>query len=382
MKDVSYISTPRPGEKRGGGAAIASRTSRFSVSKLNIAIPKPLEIVWALLRPTVPTGEIRKIILCSFYSPPNSRKNRLLVDHISMTYNGLKIQHPQAAILISGDKNSLDEKNILALNPKFRQIVSQNTRKDKILTILITDIPGHYHVPLIIPPVPVDVTGQGVPSDHSGVLAVPLSSENPQRATEARKTKVRPLPDSLIRKFGSILVNEDWSFLSSEMSSTALVDAFEKHSLNLIANTFPEKEVTISNWDKPYMTEELRAIRRQRQREYIKQGRSAKYLGLKQKFDQKIKIEAEKYHIKIVKEVTEGKRNNSYAALRKLEIGNNDGKRSNFTLPSHVDDDLTPAQSAERLADYFCKISQEFDPICVENFPPLDKGYIEGWKNR
>ena len=380
MKDVSYISTPRPGAKRGGGAAIASRTSRFSVSKLNIAIPKPLEIVWALLRPTVPTGEIRKIILCSFYSPPNSRKNRLLVDHISMTYNGLKIQHPQAAILISGDKNSLDEKNILALNPKFRQIVSQNTRKDKILTILITDIPGHYHVPLIIPPVPVDVPGQGVPSDHSGVLAVPLSSENPQRATEARKTKVRPLPDSLIRKFGSILVNEDWSFLSSEMSSTALVDAFEKHSLNLIANTFPEKEVTISNWDKPYMTEELRAIRRQRQRVYIKQGWSAKYLGLKQKFDQKIKIEAEKYHIKIVKEVTEGKRNNSYAALRKLEIGNNDGKRSNFTLPSHVDDDLTPAQSAERLADYFCKISQEFDPICVENFPPWIKDILKAGK--
>ena len=71
-----------------------------------------------------------------------------------------------------------------------------------------------------------------------------------------------------------------------------------------------------------------------------------------------------------MQEVTEGKRNNSYAALRKLEIGNNDGKRSNFTLPSHVDDDLTPAQSAERLADYFCKISQEFEPICVDNFPP------------
>ena len=76
MKQISYISTPRPGAKRGGGAAIAFSSDRFSVAKLNIPIPKPLEIVWALLRPNIPTGDIRKIILCSFYSPPNSRKIR------------------------------------------------------------------------------------------------------------------------------------------------------------------------------------------------------------------------------------------------------------------------------------------------------------------
>ena len=75
MKNIQYISTPRPGAKRGGGAAIATHSDKFQVSKLNITIPKPLEIVWALLRPVQHTGLIRKVILCSFYSPPNSRKN-------------------------------------------------------------------------------------------------------------------------------------------------------------------------------------------------------------------------------------------------------------------------------------------------------------------
>ena len=167
--------------------------------------------------------------------------------------------------MISGLKNNLDERNILALNPKFRQLVSRNTRKDNILTILITDIPSFYHVPLVIPPVPVDVPGQGVPSDHNGVLAVSLSSTNSQHATVSMKRKVRPLPQSLITKFGAILVNEDWSMLSDDMSPTELVDSFE-HSSYLISNTFPEKEITVSNHDKPYMTEELRNIRRQRQR--------------------------------------------------------------------------------------------------------------------
>ena len=80
------------------------------------------------------------------------------------------IEHPKAATFISGDKNNLDERNILALNPMFHQIVSRNTRNNKILTILITDLPGFYHVPQVIPPVPVDVPGHGVPSNHNGVL--------------------------------------------------------------------------------------------------------------------------------------------------------------------------------------------------------------------
>ena len=147
------------------------------------------------MRPVEQNGDIRKIILCSFYSPPNSKKNVLLIDHISLTYNSLKIQHPDAAILISGDKNSLDDKSILALNPNFRQVVSQNTRQAKILTIIITDLHCYYHNPVIVPPVPVDVPGQGVPSDHSGVLAEPITASNSQRTTQTKKVKVRPMPD-------------------------------------------------------------------------------------------------------------------------------------------------------------------------------------------
>ena len=39
MKNTKYFSTARPGTKRGGGAAIAARETKFSISKLNIDIP-------------------------------------------------------------------------------------------------------------------------------------------------------------------------------------------------------------------------------------------------------------------------------------------------------------------------------------------------------
>ena len=105
-----------------------------------------------------------------------------------------------------------------------------------------------------------------------------------------------------------------------------------------------------------------------------------------------MKSEAKKYHQKILVEVVEGKRKKSYTALRKLESVYNSNKCSTFSLPSHVEDNLTPDQSAERLAEYFSKISQEFEPICVENFPPwikqklcngktdLTKPVLEDWE--
>ena len=141
----------------------------------------------------------------------------------------------------------------------------------------------------------------------------------------------------------------------------------------MIETIFPEKTVTVSNYDKPFITEELKLLRRQRQRAYRKGGRSAKYLELKSKLDMKIKTEAEKYKQKILSEVATGKRGNSYKALRKLESGGKSGKSANFTLPSHAEENLSSEQSAEKLAEYFSKISQEYDPICTEKFPPWIK---------
>ena len=78
------------------------------------------------------------------------------------------------------------------------------------------------------------------------------------------------------------------------------MDAFEGYTGSIIENIFPEKNVTISDRDKPYITEELKLIRRQRMRVYRKEGRSTKYLSLLNKFEDKMKIEAEKYHQKIM----------------------------------------------------------------------------------
>ena len=68
-----------------------------------------------------------------------------------------------------------------------------------------------------------------------------------------------------------------------------MVELFQNCTEKMVNNTFPEKVVSISDHDKPYFTEELRLLRRQRQKAYRKGGRNAKYLDLKAKFEQKLK---------------------------------------------------------------------------------------------
>ena len=106
MDGLRYISTPRP--KGWGGAAILVNQEKFHLENLNISIPHNLEIVWGLLKPKDQTATFKRIILCSFYSPPNSRKNAKLTDHIVTTLQRLSTEYPESPMILGADRNKMD----------------------------------------------------------------------------------------------------------------------------------------------------------------------------------------------------------------------------------------------------------------------------------
>ena len=93
LEGLKYISTPRP---RGwGGAAILVNTEKFNLESLQINIPHNLEIIWGLLKPKSEESFFKKMIVCSFYSPPKSRKNSKMTDPIITTLQMLKMKYPE-----------------------------------------------------------------------------------------------------------------------------------------------------------------------------------------------------------------------------------------------------------------------------------------------
>ena len=97
------------------------------------------------------------------------------------------------------------------------------------------------------------------------------------------------------------------------------------------------------------------------QREYVRKGKSLKYLNLKQVYDAKYETEAKKYKKKIEDDVRNGDRASSYAALRKLGARPGEPSRNAFSLPAHRENNLSASQSAEKIADHFATIIQEYD---------------------
>ena len=370
MKGILYISTPRPGVKRGGGVALAADPARFLLSKLNVPNPDQLEVSWGLLKPRQVTGPISKIICCCFYSPPNSRKKTKLIDHISSILQDLLLDHPGAGVIISGDRNDLSIERLLSIDPSLRQIVRNPTHGRKVLDIVLTNIWMFYNEPEIVEPIPVDDPAKGVPSDHSGVVVMPICNADQPPMRRKMKKVFRPMPDSLVNKFGEEICNMSWNFLSPELSSTELTELFQTKMTIMVDDNFPLKTITLTDFDQPWITQDLKKLKRIRRREFCRHGRSDKYIQLKNQFEMKKKDAVQKYTDKIIEEVREGSKSSSYKALRKLGVRSGDIKDELFTIPAHIEEALTEEQSAERIADYFSNISQEYEPLSFDNLPP------------
>ena len=120
----------------------------LSLTNTLVDIPWVLEIIWAILTPKIPksSSPIKKIVLCCFYSPPNSNARYKLVDHICGIYHQLSAKYGQGLhFIIAGDANDMKLDSILQLSSGMRQVVNDFTRLNPpaLLVPIITSL-GNY----------------------------------------------------------------------------------------------------------------------------------------------------------------------------------------------------------------------------------------------
>ena len=219
-----------------------------------------------------------------------------------------------------------------------------------------------------IPPVQPDIHGQGVPSDHFVPICIPHTDPcNPP--TRLYKTIIsRPLPDSKIREFGQWITTESWDKVHHAESPTEQVKGFEDIISTKLDQIFPKKVTKIGVGDPPFITSELKTLKRRRMREYKKNLKSEKYDKLKNEFETKYKKAAGDYlkkNINTLKEVNPGQ---IYNILKKMGAKPGDCEESNtFILPAH--ENLEISEAADVIAEHFSKISREFSPLNIETLP-------------
>ena len=86
-------------------------------------------------------------------------------------------KYPNAGVIIAGDRNNLLIEKLLLIDRSLRQIVTKNTRKDKCLDVILTNMGKFYNKPIICPPIKPDNINQGIPSDHKVPVAIPKTAK-------------------------------------------------------------------------------------------------------------------------------------------------------------------------------------------------------------
>ena len=126
----------------------------------------------------------------------------------------------------------------------------------------------------------------------------------------------------------------------------------------------------ISKIDGNAVSMALKSLARLRLREYTKNENSEKFKEIKRKKKARIKLEGQKLLDKNIEAANEEKGLKWLKNAKNLAARPCDDTSTTFTLPKHINRNLKAKQSANEIADYFAKISQEFKPIEEDSLPP------------
>ena len=242
-----------------------------------------METVWGLLK-SKESGKISSIIVCSFYSPPDKGKNTKLVNHLAITLHQLMTVHKHAGVLLCGDRNHVEVASLLSVDPALKQLVSSPTHGQNILDVICTNLETYYQTPMTLPPLSPDSPDKAAPSDHLGVEALPITNSYIPERKKVIKI-IRPLPESSMMEFGCKIASFNFELALENLPVDQMVSEYEEILSSFLNSTCPEKRVICYENDKPWFTEKLRLLKRQRLREYSKNGKSQKYLHLKEDYD-------------------------------------------------------------------------------------------------
>ena len=148
---------------------------------------------------------------------------------------------------------------------------------------MITNIPQYFNSPIVIPPVPCDNPNDGVPSDHWVPVCYPHTDRYNPPLRRFKTVTYRPLPDDNVRQFGRWITGESFNGINDNLSPSEHAQKLQDILMSKLDELCPLQTMRISAQDKPFINRELKVLNRRKQREYVKNGKSAKYKKLAEK---------------------------------------------------------------------------------------------------
>lgn len=243
-------------EGRGGGVAIYVKDF-IPTDIINfIEVPTELECLWVLVKPFWLPRSISNIAICAVYNPPASLHQEMLCKHIIDSIDKVNTRYPNAGICVLGDFNRCDISNVVH-GTLLNQLVTQPTRGEAILDLIITNLKPYYQDPRIEEPLAM--------SDHNTVLWSPHDHTPINTKTILQ---FRPFKDSEVRSFGQWISSHPWTEVFDAHDIQSKVNTFYQTLQTRIDLHFPMKSVVKHNSDKEWVTPQIKSLIKRRQQAF------------------------------------------------------------------------------------------------------------------
>nr|XP_054774602.1 uncharacterized protein LOC129282765 [Lytechinus pictus] len=217
--------------RSGGGVALYAKHHLNATSPSNIKVPDNLEVVWAKLRPHRLPRSVSCIFCAAVYFPqPDNLVEAQLVEHLLAAIDDIMTRHPEAVIFITGDFNRLDISALVA-DPRFKQVVRQATRGDRILDKIICNISDHKEV-IICSPI-------GVPQGTKLGPIIFLAMVNDIKPSSKNSSTFKYVDDLSVVECYSMFIK------SREHRSGGGVALYAKHHLNATSPIWKRLKATL-----------------------------------------------------------------------------------------------------------------------------------------
>ncbi|XP_065562451.1 uncharacterized protein LOC136028533 [Artemia franciscana] len=197
-----------------------------------------------MCRPTYLPHLYSCIIVASVYYPESAKNRQDLVSYLQKTVDVLRIHYSNPAFIIAGDFNQM-KKGWLSSSLSLKQVVHMPTHvSGSILDLILTNL---------------------AKSDHFAILWKAHSSLPKPKLS---RVVTRPLTESAIRAYGQWIGNYDFPEVDGDSSIHEKTKRFSDILYSKYTEIFPTKSVTISEFDKPWITPSIKKLIRERCRLY------------------------------------------------------------------------------------------------------------------
>ena len=361
---IGFIYRNRPQGPSGvahGGVAISYKNSCCRLSRLELQNPQDFEVVVAGGKIN---GYSRQVVVVAVYIPPNYTvgRGRDCVRYVEDVIIEIKRRYRDPFVVLAGDFNQWAIQDAVA---DFADISEESvgpTRKDKQIDRIFTN----FHRAVIesgtVQPLTSDETGTS--SDHRVAF---VRADLPRvRSFQWLTYSYRYRNEESTDQFGAWLASFDWSGMFDLQGSNKKAEYYQETVTSALERYFPLVRVRRKTTDCPWISKGVIKMIRNRKEIYQREGFSQKWDTLREVIEKKIRDRREKY-LQSQRDclLVDDARRNFFRNVKAFQCKDRPKQFDVRQLFPGCPDGAV----AEKLADFFNRISSEFDPLEPSDIP-------------